>query len=218
MAGTTIGVDGVTFPDGSVQGSASGFAAGTAMLFKQTAAPTGWTKATTDNDAALRVVSGTVGSGGTAGFTATFASRTPSGSLSSTTATNQSTTATGSVSTSTSVSLSAGGSVSATTLAESQIPSHVHSVPGNTSNGSGSPYRILSNTNSTPNVTNNTNATGGSGSHTHGFTNPTYTGSSSSSLSMNAHNHTQDAHTHTFTGTAMDFAVKYVDIIIATKN
>lgn len=42
-----------------------------------------------------------------------------------------------------------------------ELKSHVHSVPGNTSNGSGSPYRILSNTNSTPNVTNNTNATGG---------------------------------------------------------
>jgi len=42
------------------------------------------------------------------------------------------------------------------------LKSHVHSVPGNTSNGSGSPYRILSNTNSSPNVTNDTYATGGS--------------------------------------------------------
>lgn len=41
------------------------------------------------------------------------------------------------------------------------LKSHVHSVPGNTSNGSGSPYRILSNTNSSPNVTNDTYATGG---------------------------------------------------------
>lgn len=40
----------------------------TAMLFNQTAAPTGWTKSTTHNDKALRVVSGTVGSGGTNAF------------------------------------------------------------------------------------------------------------------------------------------------------
>ena len=38
----------------------SSFPAGTAMLFRQTAAPTGWTKVTTYNDAALRVTSGTV--------------------------------------------------------------------------------------------------------------------------------------------------------------
>jgi len=50
------------------------------------------------------------------------------------------------------------------TLGTSQaddLKSHVHAVAGNTSNSSGSPYRILSNTNSTPNVTNDTNATGG---------------------------------------------------------
>lgn len=47
------------------------------------------------------------------------------------------------------------------TFQADDLKSHVHSVPGNTSNGSGSPNRILSNTNSTPNVTNDTNATGG---------------------------------------------------------
>ena len=41
------------------------FPAGTRMLFQQTAAPTGWTKDTTNDDKALRVVSGTAGSGGT---------------------------------------------------------------------------------------------------------------------------------------------------------
>ena len=53
------------------------FAPGTAMLFAQTAAPTGWTKSTTHNDKALRVVSGTAGSGGSTAFTTVFASRTP---------------------------------------------------------------------------------------------------------------------------------------------
>lgn len=39
-----------------------GFPSGTRMVFQQTAAPTGWTKDTSQNDRALRVVSGSVGS------------------------------------------------------------------------------------------------------------------------------------------------------------
>jgi len=49
--------------------------AGTAMLFAQTAAPTGWTKSTTHNNKALRVVSGSASSGGTVAFTTAFASQ-----------------------------------------------------------------------------------------------------------------------------------------------
>lgn len=52
--------DGVNFPSG------------TRMLFQQTAAPTGWTKATTFNDAVLRVVSGAAGSGGADAFSTAF--------------------------------------------------------------------------------------------------------------------------------------------------
>lgn len=50
------------------------FPTGTKMLFVQTAAPTGWTKILTDNDAALRVVSGSVSSGGSTGFITTMSS------------------------------------------------------------------------------------------------------------------------------------------------
>lgn len=46
--------------------------AGTVMLFAQTNAPTGWTKITTHDNKALRVVSGAASSGGTTGFTAAF--------------------------------------------------------------------------------------------------------------------------------------------------
>jgi len=49
-----------------------GFAAGTRLLFQQTAAPTGWTKDTTHNDKALRVVSGTASSGGVNNFSTVF--------------------------------------------------------------------------------------------------------------------------------------------------
>ncbi len=45
---------------------------GTKMLFQQTSAPVGWTKDTTHNDKALRVVSGTVGSGGSSAFSTVF--------------------------------------------------------------------------------------------------------------------------------------------------
>lgn len=64
-----------TFTDLTVTGTVTGIAAfpsGTAMLFAQTNAPTGWTKSTTHNNKALRVVSGSVSSGGTVSFTSAF--------------------------------------------------------------------------------------------------------------------------------------------------
>lgn len=48
------------------------FPSGTAMLFAQTTAPAGWTKSTAHNNKALRVVSGTAGSGGSTPFTSAF--------------------------------------------------------------------------------------------------------------------------------------------------
>jgi hypothetical protein len=60
--------------DGAWFAAGGAFAAGTAMLFVQTAAPTGWTKSTTHDNKALRVVSGTAGSGGSVAFTTAFAS------------------------------------------------------------------------------------------------------------------------------------------------
>ena len=49
------------------------FAAGTQMLFQQTAAPTGWTKLTAHNDKAMRIVNGTVGTSGSIPFSTLFA-------------------------------------------------------------------------------------------------------------------------------------------------
>lgn len=52
------------------------FPSGTVMLFNQTSAPTGWTKNTsTGNDTALRLTTGTVGTGGTVAFETAFASQ-----------------------------------------------------------------------------------------------------------------------------------------------
>jgi hypothetical protein len=48
------------------------FPSGTSLVFQQTSAPTGWTKQSTHNDKALRVVSGTASSGGTVAFSTCF--------------------------------------------------------------------------------------------------------------------------------------------------
>lgn len=53
-------------------GGGSSFPSGTRMPFQQTTAPTGWTKDATHNNKALRVVSGTVGSGGSVDFSTLF--------------------------------------------------------------------------------------------------------------------------------------------------
>ena len=48
------------------------FPTGTKTIFQQTAAPTGWTKDTTYDDYALRVVSGTTSIGGSIAFSTVF--------------------------------------------------------------------------------------------------------------------------------------------------
>ncbi len=55
--------------------------AGTRMLFVQTSAPTGWVKSTADDNKALRIVSGTAGTGGSVAFTTAFASQSISGTV-----------------------------------------------------------------------------------------------------------------------------------------
>jgi hypothetical protein len=127
------------------QAVGGGFAAGTVMLFAQTAAPTGWTKNTTQNDnSALRLVTGTASTGGSVAFTTAFASQTPTGSVNIT---------------------SISGSVGATTLSTPQIPSHSHSI--SLGSGGGSPGATLSKDSEYFARTSNTGAQGGGGSHTH---------------------------------------------------
>jgi hypothetical protein len=126
------------------------------MLFQQTAAPTGWTKITTFNNAALRVVNGAASSGGSVAFTSAFSSQ------------------------------AVAGTVGATTLTIDQIPNHSHGLPGYVSiDGGGS----FGNPLGSSNIYSSTFGAGGGGSHT-----------------------------HSFTGTAINLAVQYVDIIIASKD
>jgi hypothetical protein len=67
--------------DGTNSIKLDGFAPGTRLVFQQTAAPIGWTKDTTNNDKALRITNGTVGSGGSVSFETAFASQTPTGTV-----------------------------------------------------------------------------------------------------------------------------------------
>jgi len=128
---------------------------GTAMMFVQTSAPTGWTKSTTHDNKALRVVSGTASSGGTTAFTSVFTSR---------------------------------------TITTANMPSHTHGVtdPGHTHTYG--------------------NVTAGVGAGATAGTNApvisTATSTSTTGITIN----------NAGSGTAMDFAVQYVDVIIATKD
>lgn len=153
----------IVFPDNSEQTTAAvtAFPSGTVMLFVQSAAPTGWTKSTAHNDKALRVVSGSVSSGGSVAFSTAFASK------------------------------SVVSSLGATTLSTAQMPSHSHSTTTYYSGGSGYSLAWYAETAGavSPPGSVSTNNTGGGGSHTH-------------SLSIDA----------------IDMAVQYVDVIVATKN
>lgn len=135
---------------------------GTLMLFQQTSAPTGWTKSTTHDNKALRVVSGTAGSGGSVAFTTAFG--TPSVS----------------------------GSVSATTLDTSQIPSHNHNITTlNLPFGYGTSCQPpgFQRSNEVTAQTYVTGSAGGGGSHT-----------------------------HSLSGATTTINVSYVDLIIASYN
>jgi hypothetical protein len=164
---------------------------GTRLLFQQTAAPTGWTKDTTHNDKTIRVVTGTVSSGGTNAFSSAF-SYTPAGS----------------------VNTSVTGTVANHTLTTSQIPAHQHFLAklGTTSARQAfnsttyiSEGYVFANTNHEYTLSGSTSvadaglssSVGGSQGHNHGWS-----GSASSA----------------FTGTATDFAPQYVDTIIASKD
>lgn len=168
----TNGVSGVTAPqsrrvpmiadttNGVRVASTGEFAAGTVMLFVQTSAPTGWTKSTSHNDKALRVVSGTASTGGSTAFTTVFAAR---------------------------------------TIDRANLP---NVTLGTTTNGA--------HTHTVTSVSDTTVATSGAGAHAYQTTRTT--------SSNGDHTHTTDSINGNVTQTAFDFAVQYVDCIIAARD
>ena len=191
------GVEVATITSASGGGVVDAFPSGTTMLFVQTAAPTGWTKSTSHDDKALRVVSGTASSGGTTAFSSVLTSR---------------------------------------TILEANLPAHTHTGSGTTANNNVGHTHTWSGTTSTDpghthsdstvSFANGTNAGGGAN---------VVVGPTSTTTGLGgSHNHTVSGttsgvsanHTHTFSftsdssgsGTAMDFAIQYVDTIIAVKD
>jgi hypothetical protein len=133
---------------------------GTAMMFVQTSAPTGWTKSTTHDNKALRVVSGTASSGGTTAFTSVFTSR---------------------------------------TITTANMPSHTHTVtdPGHVHN--------------VPFFDSFTGYAGGA-------TRPAQSTNVGGTATASASATTGITLGNAGSGTAMDFAVQYVDVIICVKD
>lgn len=120
---------------------------GTKMLFQQTSAPTGWTKDTTHNNKALRVVSGSAGAGGSVAFTDAFTTR--SWNTDNATAT---------------------GTVGGTAITIAQMPSHGHvytDIGGNNGSGGGESY--ANGQYALRTFTKTTNAEGGNQQHDHPF-------------------------------------------------
>lgn len=235
--GTSITSTGVTFPDATTQTTAAttAFGAGTVMLFAQTAAPTGWTKDITNyNNSAIRVVTGAAATGGSVDFTTAFASQTPAGTVSvsvsaGTLAAGNGTLAVGIgtlAGTAGTLAVGAGTlAAAATTLSTAQIPSHTHSftaVQGR-SYYFGAAADGVSQT-ADPASAGTTGAAGSSGSHTHTMSgSPTLSGTPgitgapalSGSVALSG---APSVTSSTFSGTAINLAVKYVDVIRATKN
>lgn len=172
----------------------SGVPSGTKQLFVQTSAPTGWTKETAsfDNNA-IRVTTGNASSGGTVDFTTLF-----TGTVGGTVATSVS------------------GTVADHPLSAGQIPSHYHFVAntstinldGGATLNSG---QYLARENNSFGTGDEKYAFGGTGTVAN-------VGRSSSVGSSQGHNHGwSGSATSTFSG-GNDLAVKYVDVIIATKD
>tara|TARA_R100000656_G_scaffold106326_1_gene78475 strand:- start:775 stop:1293 length:519 start_codon:yes stop_codon:yes gene_type:complete len=141
----------------------SEFPTGTKMVFNQTAAPTGWTKVTgSGNDHALRLTTGTVGTGGSVAFETAFASRSTTPTISRPTASS--------------------GAVQAHCLVESEMPEHSHSHNTGGASPDGPPNaRYEPATGSGSLATGNT---GGDGDHTHSFTQPTISIPTSSAVTF----------------------------------
>jgi hypothetical protein len=142
------------------------FPSGTVMLFQQSSAPIGWTKQTTHNDKALRVVSGSTSSGGSVAFSTAFASQAVAGS----------------------VSINNTMAVGATTLSTAQMPSHNHNsglrgnyaIYGSAGVAYDSAYDITSAGSATP----ITSSTGSGGSHTHSISGSVTGSFSGTSINM----------------------------------
>jgi len=217
---------------------AASIPSGSVMLFYQASAPTGWTKVSTIDNKALRVVSGTGGgSGGNNTFTTVFSNQSLSVSGSGTASGTTGNGGNGSTSSVNSGSVSISGNCGGTqsiytnttqnTLSIAQLAAHTHAydVPRGTSGGQfGFVDSLNSGSSGTPNVA----STGSGSAHGHGIIGYVINGSNftfSGSGSPSNHSHTGPSHSHSFSDSvsvsssgSLDMRVQYIDVIICTKD
>jgi len=184
-------------------GNAEPFPSGTSMLFQQTAAPTGWTKQTTHNDKALRLQTGTVGTGGSVAFSTAFA--TPAGSVSGAPGSNLAVGAGN-------LAVSMSGNISDTSISTAQLPSHAHAFSrgqGNFNFGSAPNGTAGFQNGGNPSGVTSTGATGSGSGHNHAHNlSGSMTGAPELTGSVTAGN----------LAVASTINVQYVDFIIANKD
>ena len=190
--------------------------AGSVMLFYQSAAPTGWTQLTTQNNKALRVVSGTGGgTGGSNTFTTTFAAarsvpllqHNHNANLSNQTSNH-----------------SHGANASSAT--NNNSGNHVHGIndpghnhgyekaAGNKERGNDSndarakQFQLLETQNAGTGISIQNN-----GTHSHNVSTNVSVGNNSAN-----HKHNISIGNNGQSGASMDFAVSYIDVIICSKD
>lgn len=222
IAGSNISVDqstGVVTLTWTGSGGGAGeddFAPGTQLVFAQAAAPTGWIKATSTDDATLRLSSGTGGTtGGSTNFSTAFVSTSISGNVSSPVSwsgTTQQTNVVPTGSASNLVNTNSGGF----SIGRSELGNHRHTADGSfdragnfgvipTGGNFGVGVGRLTSNNLSSNAHTHTIqvspslTSGGGGNHNHSFS---VTGSTSGSA----------------TGSTLALGVKYKDSIICTKQ
>jgi hypothetical protein len=192
-SGSTVGGNSILTTASSV-----GFPSGTVMVFYQASAPTSWTQVTTQNNKALRVVSGTGGgTGGTHALTSP-----PSTSHTHTGPSHTHSTP----SHSHSHSLSAG----AHTLSTSQMPSHSHTVQRVTAAWYGSTLALNGTTQASSTTGVSTSSSGGSSSHSHSLSGSITSGGSGTSGSGGTGSTSSSGPTA--------FAPQYIDVIVCSKD
>lgn len=171
---------------------AAGAPSGTKQFFVQTAAPTGWTKDTSNNNnSAIRVVTGTVGSGGSTDFTSAFATPSTSGNLSGAPAVGN-------------LAVSVSGDIADTTLSLSQIPAHGHGYVAPSSNGQLSNDIQVQRAFGSTSANTGSAGSGGAHNHTHNLSGNLTGAPGIGNLAIGS------------ATTAVN--VKYIDVIVATKD
>jgi hypothetical protein len=215
-AGVTVNQTTGNVTIGAIGGAGVPFAAGTTILVFSASAPTGYTRDTTSNNAALRVVAGAGGgTGGSVGFTTVFTSQTPTG-----TANTSGGNVSGNVNNSDwspSANLSEGAVQLQSYLPNAgESPAHTHSIQ--IANDSGGGFQLNSGGGLiTPSLTIGLTNDGGSNSHTHSFS-----FSYNWSIGNFSHNHSfstsSNSGSQTVSTNAINLQVKYKDAIVCIKN